>query len=776
MTPTLLTLAISVDLSGQHYYKLPPCITNATNLATANFASFDIDDFSVIASATVSELNFQNCKFSSGIAGSGMGSDSSITWDEFWSFFSMLNTLSIYNSNLVGTLPTVLPALVSSFKLDQNMISGTIPASLLSLVATKTSPPKNAIILSLTANKLTGSIPEGLFNGFNGAYATVSAWFSNNLLTGTFPAAILQSLENRRLISLSLDFSFNGLTGTLPERFVPLGALSNSAAYCSLTFSSNLLTGSVPNTLLGDMSSIVNLILKVSNNSLTGSIPFPLFSNAWNSSTPGLSISIDFSQNQLSGSIPPTWLTNGLTSLAVFGTIILDLHSNWLSGTIPNTLFYVTPEGSNPIIYIRPTSRLEVALNDNAFEGSLPSALFDAVAPLDSQFIFKAFNNPSLSGTIPDTLLEPISAAQVTFDIHNTSIYGSPPSKCWSAPTIVNLFLSSMLLNGVIPTAWRGCQLTQLDISRNFYFAATIPEGIFNISGIRALFAYQTPLYGTLPSLPSSLASLALDVTNLDFCNSTSLPVISRGCSLLGTSACDCSAKFVPCSISCLGTPFSVDPFPNIPALLPYFATPAPSPLGSNCDNRTRPSVDFYCSGGVWALSATNSSVITIPSGAGTVLVTGNITSTTLIFAGFGSTVLVNGSILNLNTITIVLSPADAKTLGGNKVLQILVNTSGSNSSTDLSLVNVNTKVTSGCRKVKSEKATFDGGKTLGVYLSVDSSGCNTWWIILVSVVVAVIVIAAAVLVLLAVFYPPFRLKIRPYSGRRNAGGGAPKI
>ena len=167
-------------------------------------------------------------------------------------------------------------------------------------------------------------------------------------------------------------------------------------------------------------------------------------------------------------------------------------------------------------------------------------------------------------------------------------------------------------------------------------------------------------------------------------------------------------------------------------------------------------------------MSTESTPTLTIPSGAGTVVVVGNLSSSTLIFHGTGSTIHINGSTVNLTIITLELDSNQVKNLGGQKVLQILVNTSGSSSNTDLSLVNVNTKVTSGCRKVKSEKATFDGGKTLGVYLSVDSSGCNTWWIILVSVVVAVIVIAVVILILLAVFYPPFRLKIRPYSAGRQ--------
>ena len=73
----------------------------------------------------------------------------------------------------------------------------------------------------------------------------------------------------------------------------------------------------------------------------------------------------------------------------------------------------------------------------------------------------------------------------------------------------------------------------------------------------------------------------------------------------------------------------------------------------------------------------------------------------------------------------------------------------------------------SSCSKTSSttsETSNSDGTTTLVAVISVDSSGCNTWWIILVSVVGGIIVLVGiAAIVIFAT--PSIRAKVLPYRG-----------
>ena len=689
-----------------------------------------------------------------GSADQGLSVDSSIVWDKLWNQCLFLQQLTIVRSNIGGSLPAALPSQLFYLSLPENGIKGEIPPGILASIlpsSTTTGNPRT-LTLFLENNQITGSIPENMFSGYAGGLGGLRIVLAANLLNGSITSSLFADFQDAAFpFSFIVNLASNSLTGSIPAQLIPSGMLSSATSF-SLSLASNQLSGAIDNNAFANVDAFWEFELDLQNNVGLTSLPSRLFSaDGW---IPGNSakLAIDISDCGLAGSISDTFLTAGLSGNVSLSSLTLDLSHNSLTGSIPETLLrhFLNPYSIQPQTTV-------ITLASNELTGSLPDDAF-RFADIDALTI-DIRNNPSISGTIPEALFQPLlSARSLTFIADETALSGSPPRYCSSTAT--RYYFNNAALSGTIPETWSTeCGLTSLEISNNFNFRSSIPPGLLNKAGFASFLATNTPLQGTLPEVGQNMVTLNLDGTKIDLCNinnarnTTVIPASIITCSLQNTVACQCPERFPnKCTLSeCSGFP------------APVVAAP------SGCPLNTRPSVDFECVNGLWTAASANTPTLNIPSGAGTVVIVGNLTSSTLIFHGVGSTININGSVGGLTTITLEFDSNQASNLGGQKVLQILVNTSGSNSSTDLSLVNVNTKVTSGCRKVKSEKATFDGGKTLGVYLSVDSSGCNTWWIILVSVVVAVIVIAAVVLVLLAVFYEPFRLKIRPYSGGRKA-------
>jgi len=135
---------------------------------------------------------------------------------------------------------------VTYLDLQQNGLSGTIPADLADLVGLQ--------YLNLSGNTLTGSIPSQL-----GTISTLHGLFlNNNSLSGSIPSALgsLSVLQN-------LEAEDNDLTGTLPTQ---LGSLTQLRR---LRLARNQLTGTIP----ASFSSLTLLTsLKLNGNAMSGVI------------------------------------------------------------------------------------------------------------------------------------------------------------------------------------------------------------------------------------------------------------------------------------------------------------------------------------------------------------------------------------------------------------------------------------------------------------------------------------------------------------------------
>ena len=183
--------------------------------------------------------------------------------------------------------------------------------------------------LRLSANKLTGALPES----FGNLTVLRHCDFSNNNLSGAVPASI-NRLTQLEYLDLSENTTMNGTFPTINaltklsvfdisfNSFTALPALNTLTALKYLAFSKNKFSGSLPD----NFSALTNLIyLDASFNNFSGNIP-----STW-SSLSKMKVLFLY-KNSLSGSIP----TYIVTSFTVLEALALD--GNNLSGNIPTNL------------------------------------------------------------------------------------------------------------------------------------------------------------------------------------------------------------------------------------------------------------------------------------------------------------------------------------------------------------------------------------------------------------------------------------------------------
>jgi Leucine rich repeat len=248
-------------------------------------------------------------------------------------------------NNLNGTLPSELYALssIEGFNMVGNGLQGTIPSSLGKLSQLQS--------LNLGENTLSGSLPESLFSLLKLEMLDLN----ENELTGSVPKLSSPSLEKLKLYT-------NFLTGTISDS--DYDSLENMR---SIQLDSNLLSGSIPESIYSSKLEILSL---------------------WD--------------NQISGS-----LSNKIGRCAELN--YLDLSTNDLTGTIPSA--------------IRSLSNLEgLYLDQNAFTGTIPSdmGLLTRIRELSLQ-------NNQLSGTVP---VEFSSLSPVFFTLQFNNITGSLDMVC----------------------------------------------------------------------------------------------------------------------------------------------------------------------------------------------------------------------------------------------------------------------------------------------------------------------------------------------------------
>ena len=792
---------VSVSTSGNLFYEIPSCLATATSIKEINIDHMFVPTFAVLPN-TLTLLNCITCKFGPNAAtpstsptiatpysastSTDFDPSGNVVWDQVWLILPNLEWLTLGNGDLKGNLPASIPPKLLRFNLNGNMyLSGTIPPSLFSQFEGGTGAI-SAISVSFEVCSLSGQLPADLFAPFNGR--ALGGFFfdvQSNAITGSIPANFLTPLQSAATVSFAVLLANNQLSGPLPPNLFPSGLLSTvTGPYFMFDVSKNKLEGTLPEGFLSTLVRIQTLIFSVNQNLLSGQLPAALFGgDTWTSVALSL-FTLNLAQNSFTGTIPPTLLTSSLqaTNFTFSDIVTINLGGNRLTGSIPNLFSSesrilkkdatgtnrdaLSPENGlssfdgddSSVIQTRSSAAsyflatlsaitLKLDLSDNLLTGTLPSNLLDFTALASSRLTMLLDHN-QLSGTFPDTFSSVFpnpsdpSLASLIISAANNRFTGNAPTSC-NGVREVSHNLHGNRLNGSISQVDLSCSKLTLNVSMNI---KPIPAGLFDRPTLN-LYASYTNLSGTIPtSMASSAASIDLSFTNIDFCTAPLIPSTAfyspATCKLDATSAaCACPSNYSACSLVCNAPMIPITPYSdNEPSSPPAYLPP------TGCDLRTRPSPEFECINNVWVAISTTSPILTIPSGAGVIIVEGNVTSSTIIINGIGTAIMIGGCASNLSSVVIELSPEQVKQLESTKSLQTLLTLSNDSvsCSMDLNGVTLNTK-SSGCRKVKTEKVV--SGNTLGAYFTVNSSGCNTWWIVLVAVITGVVVIAVIIAV-----------------------------
>ncbi|KAK4418917.1 Receptor-like protein 6 [Sesamum alatum] len=431
----------------------------------------------------------------------------------------MLSDVGLRYCSFSGPIPSSIKNLTQLVNLDlsTNQFVGSVPSFAFL---------KNLEWIDLSGNRLTGRIPDNLWEGLE---KLEFLDLSQNSLEGELPASLFD-LPSLKAIHLSnnsfsgvirdslnsssspledLELNLNNFEGPIPQFLFELQNLS------SLCLSSNKFKGSLQ---LTDFRNLTYLDLSYNHLSVhvNETVPivslfprlgtlmlascnlqkFPLLRNL------STLMELDLSDNQLRGEIP-NWLwevSNGfLRSINLshnqFSRLqepyefrshyYLDLHSNMLRGKIP----------------VPPSAAVFVDMSSNNFSSPLPA---NVGYLLRSAFFFSLANN-KIVGTIPPSLCNATHLR--ILDLSNNRLHGRPPS-CLFDNTLGVLNFRRNNLSGDIPDTFPvGCGLGTLDLSMNVLHGE-VPKSLVRCTEMEVLNLGNNDLKGNFPCWLKNLTRL----------------------------------------------------------------------------------------------------------------------------------------------------------------------------------------------------------------------------------------------------------------------------
>lgn len=305
-------------------------------------------------------------------------------------------------------------------------------------------------------NQLTGPIPTEL----GMLLSLTDLDFSKNRLIGTIPSSVVGNLTSMTYFALF----YNHITGSIPREF---GNLMNLEV---LALSSNFIAGSLPPSI-GNISSLRWIVIY--NNNLSGKLPYE-FGNLEN-----LEVLLA-NGNQLSGSIPQS-----------FGQLVkmtdMRLFTNQLSGPLPTTLSNLS-------------NLVNIILDENQLTGKLP----DLCQSKKLQILEVSINN--LDGPVPKGLRD--CSSLMILDISNNQFEGDITEAFGVYPHLSMISLSSNKFVGTLSPNWGSCKnLIGLNFGNNM-IEGNIPSELGELKNLGSIYLGINRFTGEIPPEIGNLTNL----------------------------------------------------------------------------------------------------------------------------------------------------------------------------------------------------------------------------------------------------------------------------
>jgi len=386
--------------------------------------------------------------------------------------FSLLESISLQNTNIVGSFPKSLVHMPSfaSLPLSQNHLNVVD-------IIDDTSLP-NIQYLDLSFNQLNGSLT--LFEIAKLALLE-SLDLSHNQLSG------VDIIDDASLPTIHfLDLSFNQLNGSLP-----LLEITKLASLETIDLSHNHLSGPLPHTI-GQFSSLKKLLL--SSNKLNGVV-----NETHLSKLSQLEI-LDVNHNSLSFNLSSDWVQPfKLERLYASSCTLGPKFPVWLKQQGKLVNLEISNSGisdSFPKWFWNLSSSLEyLNVSHNNLYGPLPKS-FPRMQVKAFDHVVWDFSFNNLNGSLPPF------PKLVSLFLSNNMFTGSLSSFCTSSsPNLIYLDLSSNFLVGKLSDCWGKFQkLKVLNLEKN-NLSGRVPNSFGTLKQIESLQLNNNNFFGEIPSL-----------------------------------------------------------------------------------------------------------------------------------------------------------------------------------------------------------------------------------------------------------------------------------